>query len=317
MRLTQRTSIISIFIIQAVISSLLLIGVIIQQQSVITIVAQAAGTLVFFVLLGAYVHGWDAARHTAIILITLLTAFFMPEPYVSQQVAFSILVAPVLALIMAGPAWVVGSTAFILVSLTVRAGGGVYADPLTIFGISMVVVGMIVARLIADTAQRAAEENARRADQERARAEARAAELDAATHRLEQELERQRSLLALVETLETPVARLADGVLFAPVVGHLDTRRADTLMMRLLEAVHTQRARMMIVDIAGVPLVDTGVAAGLVRMVRGLRMLGCEVVVSGISAPVATSLVQLGASLGDIETVRSPQEALTFISARN
>jgi anti-anti-sigma regulatory factor len=89
------------------------------------------------------------------------------------------------------------------------------------------------------------------------------------------------------------------------------------LMRRLLDSVHAQRARTLIVDIAGVAMVDTAVATALVRTVQGLRMLGCEVVISGISAPVASSLVQLGASLGDVRTVRSPEEALATFTALN
>jgi len=317
-RITQRQGAIGILGLQAVLSLLFFISQLLSESTLATKIGTGGGGLLMLGLVVAYIRGWEYARHTAIIITTLLTALLVPEPYVSEQVAFSIMVPPVLALILTSPAWVLGSTLVIFAGLIIRAGGsGVYADPLTLLGVAALVGGMLLARSIADTAQRAAHENALRADAERAKAEERAARLDEASKKLEEELKRQRSLLELVESLETPVARLADRVLFAPVVGHIDTRRADMLMRRLLETVHDQRAKMLIIDIAGVAMVDTSVASALVRAVQGLRMLGCEVIVSGISAPVASSLVQLGASLGDIRTVRSPEEALQLSEAHN
>jgi rsbT co-antagonist protein RsbR len=317
-KITQRQSTIGILMLQAALALLMFVSLLFSNATLSTKLATGGGGLLMIGLLAAYLRGWDGARYAAIIITTLLAALAVPEPYLTEQVAFSILVPPVLALILATPVWVVGSTIVILAGLIVRAGGqGVYTDPATLLGVATVVVGMILSRLIADTAQRAANEHAQRAEQERVRAEQRATELDEASKLLEAELDRQRSLLTLVETLETPVVRLADSVLFAPVVGHMDTRRSDALMRRLLETVHTQRARMLIIDIAGVAMVDTAVAAAIARTVQGLRMLGCEVVISGISAPVASSLVQLGASLGDIRTVRSPEEALALTVVQN
>jgi rsbT co-antagonist protein RsbR len=314
MKITQRHVTITLMALQ-IVGCVLSIGVIAASGGGTTAFAAAAvGALIYAAMLVAYLRGWEHARYVVVAVVTLLTGFGLPEPYVSHDAALSILVAPVLALILAGPLWVVGSASLVWLMLVGRAGwSGVYLDAGTIVAYVMVVGGMILARLVTDTAHRAAQENARRAERERASAEARAAELDAATQQLEAELARQRSLLALVDTLETPVVRLADRVLFAPIVGHLDTRRADALMKRLLDAVHGERAGTMIIDIAGVAVVDTSVAGALLRTVQGLRMLGCEVMVSGISAPVASSLVQLGAPLGAIRTVRSPEEALATL----
>jgi rsbT co-antagonist protein RsbR len=314
-KITQRNSTIGILGLQAIISLLMAGTLIVSDASVQTKLGTVAGGLVLIGLLVAYLRGIEYARHATVIIITLLTGFLMPEPYVSQQAAFSILIAPTLALILTSPLWVLGSAIVVLGSLFVRAQmagvSSIYMEPGNLLGIVAVVVGMILARLVADTAQQTANQNAISADQERTKAEERAVELDTASKRLEAELSQQRSLLALVDSLETPVVHLANGVLFAPVVGHLDPRRADALMRRLLEMVHVQRARTLIIDIAGVAIIDTAVADALVRTVQGLGMLGCEVVVSGISAPVASTLVQLGASLGNIRTVRSPKEALT------
>lgn len=313
MRITTRQSAILMLSLFVVIATLLVVSQALAGAHPNLLAATAAAALLQGGVLIAYLRGWDGALAVAVGMVTLLVAALLPEPYLSGQFAPSILIPPVLALILTRPRWVVASAGAVLLGLLWRAGWtGIYTDPSTIIVFCAVVGGMILARVVTDTAHRAAEENACRAEEERARAEQRAAELDEATQLLEEEVKQQRTLLTLVETLETPVVRLAEGVLFAPVVGRLDSRRADALMKRLLDAVHTQRAGTMILDIAGVPVVDTGVAGALVRTVQGLRMLGCEVVVSGISAPVASSLVQLGAPLGGIRTVRSPEEALAL-----
>jgi rsbT co-antagonist protein RsbR len=120
----------------------------------------------------------------------------------------------------------------------------------------------------------------------------------------------QQRLLELVSTLEIPSVTIADGVLLAPLVGALDSRRAMALTDRLLHAVHTQRTRQVILDISGVPVLDETVAEALIGTARALQLLGCRVVLSGISAPMATELVAQGKTLEHLEVVRSPQDAL-------
>jgi anti-anti-sigma factor len=113
-----------------------------------------------------------------------------------------------------------------------------------------------------------------------------------------------------VATLETPAVALAEGVLLAPVVGHLDSRRAERLTERLLREVGESRARLVVLDIAGVPAVDSAVAGALLRAVQAVRLLGCDVTITGISASIATTMTQLGISMAGVRTARTPQEAL-------
>lgn len=127
---------------------------------------------------------------------------------------------------------------------------------------------------------------------------------------LQQQLASERELLSLVSALETPVVSLAEGILLAPIVGHIDTRRADMLRSHLLSAVHASRTKLMILDITGVTTIDTSVAQALMMTIQALRLLGCRVVVSGISATVAMTLTHLGIDMSAVETVRSPEEAL-------
>jgi rsbT co-antagonist protein RsbR len=122
--------------------------------------------------------------------------------------------------------------------------------------------------------------------------------------------EEQRRILELIAALEIPAVALADNVLLAPIVGHLDSRRAKTLTARLLEEVHQRRTRLAILDITGVQEVDSTVAKALLDTAQALRLLGCEVTLSGVSASTAMTLVHQGVLMDGVRTVRSPQEAL-------
>lgn len=174
--------------------------------------------------------------------------------------------------------------------------------------ILIVLVVVVVSRFIAisDTAVDMADQ--RTAEAESAREAAESARLI-----IEQRSAEQERLLELVSTLETPVITISDGVLLAPIVGHLDSRRTDRLSQRLLEAVHNQRVTTVIMDIGGVPLVDTQVAQALVRTAQAVQLLGSSVILSGITSSIALTLSSLGIRLDEFQAVRSPQEALTLL----
>jgi anti-anti-sigma regulatory factor/PAS domain-containing protein len=123
--------------------------------------------------------------------------------------------------------------------------------------------------------------------------------------------EEQRRLLELIATLEIPAVALADNVLLAPIVGHLDSQRAKTLTAKLLEEVHQRRTQLAILDITGVQEVDTVVAKALLDTAQALRLLGCQVTLSGVSASTAMTLIHQGVVFEGVRAVRNPQEALS------
>lgn len=141
----------------------------------------------------------------------------------------------------------------------------------------------------------------------RTRAEQQAQELQAQTAALQ---EAEQRLIDLVATLETPVVTVAEGVVLAPIIGLLDARRTRALTDTLLDAVHARQTNLVIVDIAGVPGVDTHVAHALLQTAQGLRLLGCQVVITGIASSVAATMMQLGIHLNGVATARSPLEVL-------
>jgi len=167
-----------------------------------------------------------------------------------------------------------------------------------------------VAYLGGSSAERALQtslENAQRAAEAQARAEAQAHALETQAQALAEAEQRQRDLVA---TLETPTVALAEGVLLAPIVGTLDSTRAQRFTARLLHDVADQHARLVVMDIAGVGIVDTAVAQAIIRTVQAVRLLGSVVVLTGIAPTVATTLTHLGVDLAGVQTARSPQMVL-------
>jgi rsbT co-antagonist protein RsbR len=262
-------------------------------------------------LLFAYWRGWEYARHATLILVIFLVSFSTSEPYLTKQFTLTAFIPPALALILAGPSWILGCAVAPILILLARAGWhGIYIEPITLAIYGITVGSLFLARLVTDTAQWNADNETKRAEDALAQSEAQKTEVAQKAEELSRQNEEQRRLIDLVATLETPAIALAEGVLLAPVVGHLDTRRAERLIERLLREVSETRALLVVLDIAGVPTVDTQVAHALLRAVQAVRLLGCDVTITGISASIATTMTELGINMAGVRTARTPQEAL-------
>ncbi|MCS6940035.1 MAG: PAS domain S-box protein [Roseiflexus sp.] len=120
----------------------------------------------------------------------------------------------------------------------------------------------------------------------------------------QQVIEAQR---AAIRELSTPLIPISETAVIMPLVGAIDSARAQQIIDALLEGVAEHRAEMAIVDITGVQVVDTQVANALVRAAQAVRLLGAQVVLTGIKPQVAQTLVQLGVSLEGIHTTGTLQ----------
>jgi anti-anti-sigma factor len=132
------------------------------------------------------------------------------------------------------------------------------------------------------------------------------------TSDLRQALEQVQRGAETIQQMSVPVVPVADGVLALPLVGALDSQRAALLTERLLEAIHRDRARTILIDITGVSVVDTQVAAALLRAAQAVRMLGAEPVLVGIRAEVAQTVVGLGLDLSHITSRRDLRSGLAY-----
>ncbi len=115
---------------------------------------------------------------------------------------------------------------------------------------------------------------------------------------------------SLIEELSVPVVTLWDGVLSAPIVGAIDSHRSSRLTEALLNAITHQQAAFAIIDITGVPIVDTQVANYLIQMMQAATLLGCQSILVGISPEIAQTVVQLGVNLSAIRTAPTMQRGL-------
>ncbi|WP_431916496.1 STAS domain-containing protein [Micromonospora wenchangensis] len=113
--------------------------------------------------------------------------------------------------------------------------------------------------------------------------------------------------------LSTPVVKIWDGVVAVPLVGTLDSARAQVVMERLLQTLVDTGSPYAIIDITGVPAVDTQVAQHILKTVVAARLMGADCIISGIRPQIAQTIVALGIEFGDIATKASLADALRHV----
>jgi rsbT co-antagonist protein RsbR len=134
--------------------------------------------------------------------------------------------------------------------------------------------------------------------------------------RLQEASASQAQLREAIQELSNPIIPVYNGVLVVPLVGRVDSARAQQLTEALLEAIAREQAEIVLLDITGVAVVDTGVANHLMQTARAAGLLGSQVVLVGISAEVAQTLVQLGLDLGQLVTLSNLQSGIEFALAQ-
>lgn len=117
--------------------------------------------------------------------------------------------------------------------------------------------------------------------------------------------------------LSTPVVRLWEGVLALPLIGTLDSARTQVVMESLLKKILETNSQVAIIDITGVPTVDTLVAQHLLKTVTAARLMGADCIISGIRPQIAQTIVHLGVNLADITTKASMADAFLIALQRN
>jgi rsbT co-antagonist protein RsbR len=139
------------------------------------------------------------------------------------------------------------------------------------------------------------------------------------TEQLHAEQERTALQQRIIETqqatlreLSTPLIPLANGVLAMPLVGTIDSGRAQMVMETLLDGVANHQAEVVILDITGVQIIDTQVANALVQAAQAVRLLGAWIILTGIQPQIAQTLVHLGVDLGTLITQSTLQNGITY-----
>lgn len=125
-------------------------------------------------------------------------------------------------------------------------------------------------------------------------------------------MRQQKELLEL----STPVVRLWDNILALPLIGTLDSARTQVVMQNLLQAIVDTRSDYAIIDITGVPVVDTLVAQHLLKTVSAARLMGADCLISGIRPQIAQTIIHLGVDLSDVTTKATLADAFDLALRR-
>jgi rsbT co-antagonist protein RsbR len=131
--------------------------------------------------------------------------------------------------------------------------------------------------------------------------------------------EDQREKLALIERqanaireLSTPILEVHEGVLCLPIIGVVDSARAAEMMHMALSAVVSEQARFLIIDLTGVPVLDTSTADRLLAIARAAGLVGAQTVITGLQPAVAQTVVTLGVGMGEVKTLRNLKDGLRY-----
>jgi rsbT co-antagonist protein RsbR len=117
--------------------------------------------------------------------------------------------------------------------------------------------------------------------------------------------------------LSTPVVKLWDGILALPIIGTLDSSRTQVVMENLLQTVVATNSKFAIIDITGVPTVDTLVAQHLLKTITAARLMGAECIISGVRPQIAQTIVHLGINLEDVITKAKLSDAFALALQRS
>jgi rsbT co-antagonist protein RsbR len=116
--------------------------------------------------------------------------------------------------------------------------------------------------------------------------------------------------------MSTPVTQIWNGILLLPIVGIVDSKRAQDIMNATLAKIAETQARVFIMDISGVAVVDTAVANHLIKITKATRLMGCSCTISGVSPAIAQTIVELGIEVGTVKTTATMKDALSDAFSR-
>lgn len=122
--------------------------------------------------------------------------------------------------------------------------------------------------------------------------------------------EKMRNQNTVLMEMSTPVTQLWNGILLLPLVGIIDSKRAQDTMTAMLSKIGQTQSKAFILDISGVAVMDTAVANYIIKITKATKLMGCNCIISGISGAVAQTIVELGIQIDEINTTGNMQDAL-------
>ncbi|KAB8144087.1 STAS domain-containing protein [Chloroflexia bacterium SDU3-3] len=120
------------------------------------------------------------------------------------------------------------------------------------------------------------------------------------------------ALRSAIRELSTPIMPVSEGILVLPLVGSIDSHRAGEINERLLEGIAEHQAEIVIIDITGVPLMDTSTANLLLMTTKAANLLGSQIILCGIGAEIAQTITHLGVDLSNLTTMSNLQSSISY-----
>jgi anti-anti-sigma regulatory factor len=289
-------------------------------------------------LLALHLWGWRHSPVAVVLCLAALVVLGSGSGYLRTNFSVSVLVPAVVACVLLPPRWIVPVFAAVLLSIAARVAFDNGGLSLELLGptftlenqllLIIIVVGITLASMVARQAQRLAELNAQTAmaaqqqlevqaralDREVVVAQAARSEAEAARGALAEQLTTIEAQQAVIQEMSVPVLPITEAALLMPLIGALDNSRLRVVQERALEMLERRSgARYLLLDITGIPVVDTEVASELMRLVQAVRLLGSQVVVVGIRPEVAQTLVGLGLALDSVITRGTLQDGIAYV----
>jgi rsbT co-antagonist protein RsbR len=334
MHITQRNSILGFLVLMSIGGFIVAAVQYITNDPFNNPLVTLGEALVITILLVAYWRGWEPARYIVVAFMTLMFILTQTEFALTNHLHLELMLPPVMALVFLPPLGIALTGLSIILGLLF---GSFWVDsqlsPIDFILYSVLIGGMVIARMVLEnalkTSQEArmlAEHAAKALEEANAQLETQVqqrtlqlqkrtdeqAELVAEQAKLLQELELQQST---IRSLSVPVIPVSSNTVVLPLVGTLDSERLNYLQQEALKALQELSARRMVLDITGVPVVDTIVAKGILAVVQAARLLGADVMLVGIRPEVAQTIVGHGMDLEGLRTYRDLAGALEQIRA--
>ncbi|WP_054533112.1 STAS domain-containing protein [Herpetosiphon geysericola] len=311
MRLSQRFALLTLLLFEALMSTLGFAYLLFNGGEPEVLIGLGILPIVTLGLAYGAWRNWAWVPLVSLVVATAITVLLLIDP--AKDIYFS----PVLLAPMAIAFVITDSRTTILTALAAMLVTWVRADSDTPYlKVDYAICYAFIAgclwlgRLILEQTQRANSEALVLAQTAHGSAQRYAQEAeDRANHLAAQSAEQQR-LLATVAALETPIVEVDEHVLLAPIIGYVDAQRAAQLTDRILAAVNQGHAKAIILDITSLSEVNEQTAQQLLRLASAIRLLGSSVILSGISADLATTLVRQRIDLGLVRTAPTPYAAL-------
>jgi rsbT co-antagonist protein RsbR len=185
---------------------------------------------------------------------------------------------------------------------------------IVLLGITTALISLLIYSL--ESAYNKAQEQLKIAEAARLDLLSREGELRLINTELTQTNSEMSQLLRLVQDLETPAIPLLNGVVVTPLVGHIDSRRAQNIYRSVIQATSEMKAHTLLIDMTGVPIIDQQVIQELQKLAQSVQLLGASVIMTGISPSIAQTMIALEADFSRIVTMGRLQDGIQYVIAQ-